>query len=82
MLVWLIARAFASIGAAWEIVIVDDASPDGTQDVAKQLMSVYGEDRIVRTLSRRLSSCCDDVRRTVAATKSRQAGSGVQGSAL
>jgi len=29
----------------WEIIIVDDASPDGTQDIAKQLMKVY-PDRI------------------------------------
>ena len=27
--------------------MVDDASPDGTQDVAKQLAVVYGEDKIV-----------------------------------
>jgi hypothetical protein len=27
---------------------VDDASPDGTQDVAKSLTKVYGEDHIVR----------------------------------
>ena len=33
---------------SWEIIIVDDASPDGTQDVAKQLAKVYGEDKIVR----------------------------------
>jgi len=26
---------------------VDDGSPDGTQDVVKQLQQVYGEDRIV-----------------------------------
>lgn len=32
---------------AWEIIIVDDASPDGTQEVAKQLQKVYGEDHIV-----------------------------------
>jgi dolichol-phosphate mannosyltransferase len=25
----------------WEIIIVDDASPDGTQDIAKQLQKVY-----------------------------------------
>jgi len=31
----------------WEIIIVDDASPDGTQDIAKQLADVYGQDRIV-----------------------------------
>lgn len=26
---------------------MDDASPDGTQEVAKQLAGVYGEDKIV-----------------------------------
>ena len=33
----------------FEIVVVDDGSPDGTQDIVKQLQSVYGEDRIVST---------------------------------
>jgi len=31
----------------WELIIVDDASPDGTQDVAKQLVRVYGANKIV-----------------------------------
>lgn len=31
----------------WEIIVVDDASPDGTQDVAQELAKVYGEDKIV-----------------------------------
>lgn len=26
---------------------MDDASPDGTQEIAKQLIKVYGEDKIV-----------------------------------
>lgn len=34
----------------WEIIVVDDNSPDGTQEVAKELQGVYGEDRIVRPL--------------------------------
>lgn len=29
----------------FEIVIIDDNSPDGTQDIVKQLQKVYGMDR-------------------------------------
>lgn len=35
-------------GLAWEIIVVDDASPDGTQEIAKQLATVYGQDKVVR----------------------------------
>lgn len=35
---------------SWEIIIVDDNSPDGTQEVALQLAKVYGEDKIVRPI--------------------------------
>uniref|UniRef100_K4AK24 Dolichol-phosphate mannosyltransferase subunit 1 n=1 Tax=Setaria italica TaxID=4555 RepID=K4AK24_SETIT len=31
----------------FEIIIVDDDSPDGTQDIVKQLQQVYGEDRVL-----------------------------------
>ena len=31
----------------YEIIVIDDASPDGTLDVAKELVKIYGEDRIV-----------------------------------
>ena len=30
-----------------EVIIVDDASPDGTQDQVKELVRIYGEDKIV-----------------------------------
>ena len=33
----------------YEIIVIDDGSPDGTQDAAKQLQKIYGEDRIVCT---------------------------------
>lgn len=29
------------------MIVVDDASPDGTQEVAKQLAGIYGADRVV-----------------------------------
>ena len=31
---------------------MDDASPDGTQDIARQLANVYGEDKVVSVLTR------------------------------
>jgi dolichol-phosphate mannosyltransferase len=43
-------QAFSQL--AWEIIVVDDASPDGTQEVAKQLAGVYGDDKIVSTANK------------------------------
>jgi len=32
----------------YEIIIIDDGSPDGTLEVAKQLETIFGKDKIVR----------------------------------
>ncbi|RIA91825.1 Glycosyltransferase Family 2 protein [Glomus cerebriforme] len=46
VIVWLLAKTFKENDLDWEIIVVDDASPDGTQDIANQLANVYGSDYI------------------------------------
>jgi len=47
IIIWLLVKTFKEQDLDWEIIIVDDASPDGTQEIARQLVKVYGEDRIL-----------------------------------
>nr|CAG4650395.1 EOG090X0B9X [Sida crystallina] len=46
IIVWLIVQSFEKSGHNFEIIIIDDGSPDGTLDVAKQLQAIYGDERI------------------------------------
>eukprot|EP00850_Spirogloea_muscicola_P010931 SM000066S20406 [mRNA] locus=s66:185447:188434:+ [translate_table: standard] len=43
----LLVEALDPLGIGYEIVVVDDNSPDGTQDVVRQLQRLYGEDRLL-----------------------------------
>ncbi|KAJ3853911.1 glycosyltransferase family 2 protein [Lentinula lateritia] len=47
IIVWLLAKMFADNQLAWEIIVVDDGSPDDTQEIARQLATTYGEDKII-----------------------------------
>ncbi|KAI7692776.1 Dolichol-phosphate mannosyltransferase subunit 1 [Sarcoptes scabiei] len=42
IIVWLLIKNYR-----FEIIIIDDNSPDGTLDAAKQLQKIYGQDKIV-----------------------------------
>lgn len=47
IIVWLIVKSFTEGGFDFEIIIIDDGSPDGTLEVAKQLQKIYGDKTIV-----------------------------------
>ncbi|KAK2927223.1 Glycosyltransferase 2-like [Fusarium oxysporum f. sp. vasinfectum] len=45
IITWLLNRTFTENNLDWELIIVDDGSPDGTQEVAQQLVKVYSPPR-------------------------------------
>ncbi|XP_031412466.1 dolichol-phosphate mannosyltransferase subunit 1-like [Meleagris gallopavo] len=47
LVVWLLVRTFRESGTDFEIIVIDDGSPDGTQQIAEQLEKIYGSDKIV-----------------------------------
>ncbi|OQE28666.1 hypothetical protein PENSTE_c003G04150 [Penicillium steckii] len=46
IIVWLIQKTFTENNLDWEVVVVDDGSPDGTLEIAKQLQKLYGPEHI------------------------------------
>jgi len=47
IIVWLLNDTFTKNNIDYEIIIIDDASPDGTLQVAQKLQQIYGENHIV-----------------------------------
>merc|ERR1719265_599553 len=47
LIIWMLMRTAEEKKIKMEVIIVDDASPDGTQDQVKELVRIYGEDKII-----------------------------------
>uniref|UniRef100_A0A3B3QQW0 Dolichol-phosphate mannosyltransferase subunit 1 n=1 Tax=Paramormyrops kingsleyae TaxID=1676925 RepID=A0A3B3QQW0_9TELE len=47
LIVWLLVKYFGESGYDYEIIVIDDRSPDGTLEVAEQLQNIYGADKII-----------------------------------
>ena len=47
IIVWLLVKYFTESEFDFEIIVIDDGSPDGTLEVGKQLEKIYGSDKIV-----------------------------------
>lgn len=47
IIIWLIVKYMTENNYNFEVIIIDDGSPDGTLDAAKQLQKIYGEEKIV-----------------------------------
>lgn len=46
ILVYLLDKTFKQENLDWEVIIVDDNSPDGTQEIAKKLIDIFGPEHI------------------------------------
>jgi len=46
IIVWLLFESFTKCDEDFEIIIVDDNSPDGTQEAAKDLIKIFGGEKI------------------------------------
>ncbi|XP_069687476.1 dolichol-phosphate mannosyltransferase subunit 1 [Periplaneta americana] len=47
IIVWLIINYMDKSDYDYEIIVIDDGSPDGTLEIAKQLQKIYGSEKII-----------------------------------
>lgn len=47
VIIWLIVKYMDKSGFDYEIIVIDDGSPDGTLQVAEELQKIYGKEKIL-----------------------------------
>ena len=47
LIVWMLMKHLNKANINFEVIVVDDNSPDGTTDVAKDLQKIYGDKKVV-----------------------------------
>ena len=47
LIIWMLMKTSQEKEIKMEVIIVDDNSPDGTQDQVKDLQRIYGDDKII-----------------------------------
>ncbi|XP_074593088.1 dolichyl-phosphate mannosyltransferase subunit 1 [Brevipalpus obovatus] len=47
LIIWLTIKYMDECKYKYEIIVIDDGSPDGTLDVAKELQKIYGKNKII-----------------------------------
>jgi dolichol-phosphate mannosyltransferase len=49
LIIWLIMKHMNEANYNFEVIVVDDNSPDGTTEVAKDLQKIYGNKKLIVT---------------------------------
>ena len=47
IIIWLIVKYMDKSGFNYEVIVIDDGSPDGTLEAAREMQQIYGNDKIL-----------------------------------
>ena len=47
IIIWLLVKYLDQDNLDYEIIVIDDGSPDGTLEIAQQLQDIYGKNKII-----------------------------------
>eukprot|EP00210_Caulerpa_lentillifera_P007695 g7346.t1 len=51
LVVAFVNKTFEQLHRVYELIVIDDSSPDGTQEIVKRLQNFYGNEKVVCTFN-------------------------------